>query len=319
MSDNHPEQSTQTWERQIIEKMVFESIKEQRRSRRWRIFFRLFFLFILFLLLYMLFNGGAATIKSHTALVRVQGMIAENSRASANNIVRGLRNAFEDKNTKGIILSIDSPGGSPVQSNIVFEELIRLRKENPNTKVYAVCQDLCASGAYYIAAGANDIYADKASIVGSIGVTMEGFGLVNSLEKIGATRRVFTAGTNKDFMDPFLPLKAPDVEHVQGMLDIIHNQFIGAVKLGRGDRLQESSELYTGLVWTGEQAKALGLVDGFGTVDIIARDVIKEKNIVDYTVYGDIIQRFTENLSTKFSQQIGALFGVRQTRVSTQL
>lgn len=299
------------WEREVIEKMLFESIKEQKRNRRWRIFFRLIFLAIILFVIYLFIDGTTTVIKPHTAVIRIEGTISDDSKASAENIIKGLHDAFEETNTKGIILKINSPGGTPVQANTVFEEIIRLRKKYPAVKVYAVCKDLCASGAYYIAAAADEIYTDKASLVGSIGVLMDGFGFVDTLEKVGATRRIYTSGSEKAFMDPFSPVKETDVKYVQTMLDLIHQQFINAVKEGRGSRLKENDQLFSGLVWTGQQALELGLIDGFGSADYVAKNLIKVENQIDYTAYGDFIQRFTDSFSTQFTQSIGTLFGIQ--------
>lgn len=311
MNEQPSDSTVKPWERDIIEKMLFESIKEQKRSRRWRIFFRLVFLAIILFIIYLLVDNTTTIIKPHTAIIRIDGTISDDSKASADNILRGLHDAFDDSNTKGIILKINSPGGTPVQANIVFEEIIRLRKLHPKIKVYAVCKDLCASGAYYIAAAADEIYADKASIVGSIGVLMDGFGFVDTLEKVGVTRRVYTSGSEKAFLDPFSPAKESDIKYVQVMLDLIHQQFINAVKEGRGSRLKENDLMFSGLVWTGQQAIELGLIDGFGTADYIAKHVINEENLVDFTAYGDLIQRFTDNFSTQFSRSIGTMLGIQ--------
>lgn len=311
MNDQPIDVNVKPWERDVIEKMLFETLKEQKRNRRWRIFFRLIFLALILLLIYFLMNGSSTVIKAHSAVIRIEGSIADDNKASSDNIIKGVRDAFEDSNTKGIILKINSPGGSPVQAYSVYSEIMRLRQKYPNIKVYAVCRDLCASAAYYIAAAANDIYAEKASLVGSIGVLMDGFGFVDTLQKVGVTRRLFTAGSEKGFMDPFSALKETDVQHVQTMLDLIHKQFINAVKEGRGKRLKENDLLFSGLIWTGEQAIDLGLIDGFGGVDYVAKHLIKEENLVDYTTYGDFLQRFTENLSTQFSRSVGAALGIQ--------
>ena len=302
MSEQNP---AQPWERAVIEKMLFEVIREQRRNRRWKIFFRLLGLAIIIAILVMLFSiPTATTIKPHTAVIEISGMIHENGKANAENIFEGLKEVFNDQNTKGIILNIDSPGGSPVQSGQVFDEIIRLKALHPGIKVYAVCGDICASGAYYIAAAADEIYADKASMVGSIGVLMNGFGFVGAIDKFGVERRLLTAGKNKGFLDPFSPLQASQVKYADQMLQEIHQQFIDSVKQGRGDRLKNNPELFSGLVWTGAKAQRLGLTDGLGSVQSVARDLIKEENIVDYTYHGGLLQKFADNIASQASEDI---------------
>lgn len=305
------EMDIKPWERQVIEKMLLESLKEQRRSRRWRIFFRSIILLVIIAIIFLLATSTSSVIKPHTALIRIEGEIADEGKASAENIIKGLNSAFDSTETRGIILSINSPGGTPVQANIVYEEIMRLRKLRPQIKVYAVCSDLCASGAYYIAAAADKIYADKASLVGSIGVITDGFGFVDTLQKLGVQRRVYTSGAEKGFLDPFSPVKEQDVKHLQTMLDIIHQQFITAVKEGRGSRLKNNPELFSGLVWTGQQALELGLIDGYGSVNQIAKSIIKEENVIDYTAYGDLIKRFSDTFSTSFTHSVASLLGLK--------
>jgi len=300
----------------LLEKTLLASVQEQRRSRRWGIFFKsLTFLYLLAALFMfsplMDFEKGASRKSSHTALIDIQGMIADKEAASADNIVTALRAAFDDEKTKGVILRINSPGGSPVQSGYIYDEIRRLRALKPDIKVYAVISDLGASGAYYIASAADQIYADKASLVGSIGVTAAGFGFVGTMEKLGVDRRTYTSGEHKAFLDPFQPPKPDETAFWQGVLDTTHKQFIASVKAGRGDRLKdkEHPELFSGLVWTGEQAVALGLVDGLGSSSSVARDVIGEKDIVDYTVQESPFDRFSKKLGASMAEQIAMWAG----------
>ncbi|EPN43657.1 signal peptide peptidase SppA, 36K type [Pseudomonas syringae pv. actinidiae ICMP 18807] len=298
----------------LLEKTLLASVQEQRRARRWGIFFKLLtvaFLFVAIVLPMLDFEGGAARRSSHTALIDVQGVIADKESASAENITTALRDAFGDEKTKGVILRINSPGGSPVQSGYVYDEIRRLRAEKPNIKVYAVITDLGASGAYYIASAADQIYADKASLVGSIGVTAAGFGFVGAMEKLGVDRRTYTSGEHKAFLDPFQPQKADETQFWQSVLDTTHRQFIASVKQGRGDRLKDKDhpEMFSGLIWTGEQAVALGLVDGLGSASYVAREVIKEKDIVEYTVEESPFDRFSKKLGTSIAERIAMLVG----------
>ncbi|KPW34842.1 Peptidase S49, SppA [Pseudomonas tremae] len=298
----------------LLEKTLLASVQEQRRARRWGIFFKLLtfaFLFVAVVLPMLDLEGGASRRSSHTALIDVQGVIADKEAASAENIVTALQKAFEDEKTKGVILRINSPGGSPVQSGYVYDEIRRLRATKPDIKVYAVITDLGASGAYYIASAADEIYADKASLVGSIGVTAAGFGFVGTMEKLGVDRRTYTSGEHKAFLDPFQPQKADETQFWQGVLDTTHRQFIASVKQGRGDRLKDKDhpELFSGLVWTGEQAVGLGLVDGLGNASYVARELIKEKDIVEYTVEESPFDRFSKKIGTSMAERIATLVG----------
>ena len=309
------------WERETLNRLAFAAINEQRRSRRWGIFFKsLFFIYLFVLLFYVPSEWGERAIKAgrHTALVELDGVIAANSKANADNLVAGLRAAFKDKKTAGVILRINSPGGSPVQAGYVYDEIKRLRKEHPKIKLYAVVTDICASGGYYIAAAADEIYADKASIVGSIGVLMDGFGFVDSLKKLGIERRLMTAGKHKGIMDPFSPLKKDEVKHVQGLLNKVHEQFIASVKAGRGDRLQDSPDLFSGLFWNGEEAVQLGLVDGLGSSSYVARELIGEENIVDFTPHLNYFDRFADRIGATMAnvlaQGLGLQFGAGSLR-----
>lgn len=296
------------WQQDVLTKLVFASLTEQRRTRRWNIFFKAaFFLYLLILLLVMLFpsgDGAGVTTGKHTALIEIDGVIASNGDVSADHVVTGLRNAFKNKDTKGIILRINSPGGSPVQAGYIYDEITRLRKLHPEIKVYAVIADICASGGYYIAAAADAIYADKASLVGSIGVVMNSFGFVDAIDKLGIERRLYTAGENKGFLDPFSPERKEEVAHVKNMLSQIHQQFIDVVKQGRGDKLKDSDKLYSGLIWTGEESVKLGLVDGLGSSSYVAREIIQAEEIVDYTPHERLLDRLTERLGASIASTL---------------
>ncbi len=303
------------WEREVLERLAFASLREQRRARRWGIFFKL--LLILYLvaifLVYMPGEWGGDGLPSgrHTALVEIRGVIADNEEANADTIVSGLRDAFENKHAAAVILRINSPGGSPVQAGYVNNEIARLRKQYPDKRLYAVVTDICASGGYYIAAAADEIYADKASMVGSIGVLMNGFGFVDTMKKLGVERRLITAGEHKGLLDPFSPLKDDERQHIQRMLDDIHQQFIAVVKKGRGNRLKDDPALFSGLIWTGEQALALGLVDGLGSSSYVAREIVGAEKIVDYTRRRPYFERLAERLGTGVAQALQSLFAGR--------
>ena len=286
------------WERETLEKLAFGALKEQQRSRRWGIFFKLLtFAYVTYLIL-MLFewrgSGDFIADGRHTALVELEGVIDVKSDASAEKITAALQGAFKDKNTQGVILRINSPGGSPVQSGIINDEVRRLRGVYPNTPLYVVVEDICASGGYFVAASADKIYVNRASLVGSIGVLMDGFGFVGGMEKLGVERRLLTAGENKGFMDPFSPVDPKQQEYALSMLNDIHQQFIAVVKQGRGKRLKDNPDLFSGLVWTGQKAVELGLADGFGSVESVARDVIKAESIVDYTQKSNPVERIAK-------------------------
>ncbi|WP_455230703.1 S49 family peptidase [Geopseudomonas aromaticivorans] len=304
-----------TWK--LLEKAVLAGVVEQRRARRWGIFFKgLAFLYV-FGVMFMLSPWASleksAALKSHTALIEVRGVIADEERASADNIVGSLREAFKDKNTRAVVLRINSPGGSPVQSGYIYDEIRRLRGEHPDVKLYAVIADLGASGAYYIASAADAIYADKASLVGSIGVTASGFGFVDVMSKVGVERRVYTAGEHKTFLDPFMPQKEEETRFWGSVLETTHKQFIASVKQGRGERLKdkEHPELFSGLVWSGEQALELGLIDGLGSASYVAREVVGEKNLVDFTQKESPIDRFAKKLGVGVAEQISLWAGLR--------
>ncbi|MES2818433.1 MAG: S49 family peptidase [Pseudomonadota bacterium] len=301
---------------QLLEKTLLAGVQEQRRARRWGIFFKLLTFIYLFGAIALFsplldFKGRAATSGSHTALIEVRGMIADQESASADHLVGSLRKAFEDPNTKGIILRINSPGGSPVQSGYVYDEIVRLRGEHKDIKVYAVITDLGASGAYYIASAADMIYADKSSLVGSIGVTAATFGFVGVMEKLGVDRRVYTSGEHKAFLDPFQPQKEEETRFWQSVLETTHRQFIDSVKRGRGERLKvaEHPELFSGLIWSGEQALPLGLIDGLGNTSYVAREVIGEKELVDFTVQETPFDRFAKRLGASVAENLAIWMG----------
>jgi protease-4 len=306
-NDNRQDQGE--WQRDMINRLLFSAVKEQRAARRWGIFFKLLMFVYLALLLYLYSPSEPLQLgaeSSHTALVELSGVIAPGKEASADNIVEGLRDAFEAEHSKGVILRINSPGGSPVQSGYINDEILRLRKEYPDKPLYAVISDICASGGYYVASAADKIYADKASIVGSIGVRMDSFGFVEAIDKLGIERRLLTAGEHKGFLDPFQPVKDKDVVQVKAMLGDIHQQFIDTVKSGRGERLKaDTPDLFSGYVWTGEQSIDIGLVDELGSASQVARDVIGAETLVDYTPQEEWYERFGKRLGTTLGEGIG--------------
>lgn len=294
------------WERKVLKDLAFAAIREQRAKRRWGYVFKLLILLYLVGFLVLAYSPGKLSTISepHTALVDIQGVIAPDAEANADTLVTGIREAFESEAAKGLILRLNTPGGSPVQAGLVNDEIQRLRAQRPDFPVYAVVQDVCASGGYYIAVAADEIYADKASIVGSIGVRMDSFGLTGLIDKIGVERRSLTAGENKAFLDPFLPMKQEDIEHAQEMLDIIHQQFIDVVKAGRGERLQHSDELFSGLFWSGEQAIELGLIDGLAGSGKVARELIGAEDIIDYTPRPNYLDQFAGRLGASIANLV---------------
>jgi len=293
----------------VLYELTREALVEKRRSRRWSIFFRFLFaaLILAAILAPLLSTFVNETESGHTAIVKVQGVIAEGMDASASNIVSALTKAVENKNTKGIILKINSPGGSAVQSGIVHDEIRRIREENPDLPIHAVVSDLCASGGYYIASAAENIYADKASIVGSIGVVMGTFGFTEAIEKLGIERRVLTAGENKVMLDPFMPEVPEHKAHFQSLLDNIHDQFIDVVKNGRGDRLNESNELFSGLFWTGQQSLELGLIDELSNEMSVARDVVGAKKRVVFNPEKHFVERLMDRFVSTFASKLHQL------------
>ena len=306
--NTEPAKRPEDWERGVLERLALATLNEQRRARRWGIFFKLFFAAYLVVVLVMLVGeqrGGKVLTGRHTALVELDGAIAPDSQASADNIVSSLRAAFEAKNTAGVVLRANSPGGSPVQAGYIYDEILRLREKYPKTPLYAVIGDVCASGCYYAAAAADKIYADKASIVGSIGVLMNGFGFVDTMKKLGVERRLLTAGEHKGFLDPFSSMKPEDRMHAQKLLNRIHRQFIERVRAGRGEVLKESKDMFSGLFWTGEDALEMGLVDEFGNASYVAREVIGAEEIVDFTQRENVFDRFAKRLGMAMAETLG--------------
>ena len=298
MSDSNDGQ----WERKVLEKVALEAVAEQRRARRWGIFFKLLGFGYLAVILGLVVDWGQADKLAEgakfTALVNLNGVIKAKGDANAEHVISGLQAAFEDKHTAGVILRINSPGGSPVQSGIINDEIGRLRAAHPTIPLHVVVEDVCASGGYYVAAAADKIFVDKASIVGSIGVLMDGFGFTGAMDKLGVERRLLTAGESKGFLDPFSPQNEHHKDHAKQMLGEIHQQFIDVVRKGRGKRLKETPEMFSGLMWSGAKSIELGLADGFGTVDSVARDVFKASDVRDFSV--------KQNFAEKFAKQFGA-------------
>ena len=293
------------WERSLITKLATDALAEQRRRRRWGIFFKLLtFAYVTVVLLLMVDWSSRADFsgKKHTAMVELNGIIAPGADGSAEKITTALEAAFKDKGTQGVILRINSPGGSPVQAQTIYDEMRRLRKKYPDIPLYAVVEDICASGGYFVAVGADRIYVGKASIVGSIGVLMNGFGFTGLMDKLGVERRLITAGKNKGMLDPFSPEREQDKEYIQTMMKDIHEQFISVVREGRGKRLKETPDMFSGLIWTGEKSVELGLADGYGSLDSVARDVIKAEDIVDYTVK----EGFAEKVAKRFGASVAS-------------
>ena len=305
--------SGNNWERQVLEKLALGALQEQRRARRWGIIFKSLTFIYLFALLFLGLGWIGRTdvpiSGKHTALVELRGVISADSQASADNITAGLQEAFKDKNTKGVVLRINSPGGSPVQAGYINDEIRRLRAKHPDIQIYAVIEDVCASGGYYVAAAADRIFVDKASIVGSIGVLMDGFGFAGALEKLGVERRLLTAGENKGFLDPFSPLDPKQKEFAQNLLSEVHQQFIQVVRQGRGKRLKENPELFSGLVWTGQKSIELGLADAMGNLDYVAREVIKAEQVVDFTPKEGIAERFVKRFGAAVADTLMSLYG----------
>jgi len=298
------------WERRVLERLATDGLREQRRARRWGIFFKLLAFGLLFFVLFAALGAWTGSerlcLDKCTAMVEIQGEIDATSRASADNVIAGLQAAFKNKGTQGVVLKINSPGGSPVQAGEINDEIRRLRGKYPDTPIYAVVEEICASGAYYVAVAADKIYVDKASLVGSIGVIMDGFGFVGALDKLGIERRALTAGENKAFLDPFLPLSAKQKEYAQQMLGDIHQQFVAVVRAGRGSRIKDSPELFSGLVWNGKRSIELGLTDALGSVRSVARDVVKAEDIVDFTVQENVAERVARKFGAAIGRSVAA-------------
>ena len=304
---------TSGWEREVIEKPALAAVTEQRRTRRWGIFFKsLMFVYLAVILGISLYptlkqNMSSSDGEGHTAIINITGVIAEGKEANADSIIKSLRNAVKNEETKGIILHVNSPGGSPVQSSYIFNEIRKIKAENPKIPIYAVASDICASGCYFIASAADKIFVNPSSLIGSIGVIMDGFGFVETMKKLGVERRLVTAGAHKALMDPFSPAKAEEQKYMQDVLAQVHQQFIAAVKEGRGDRLKENEEIFSGLVWTGEQSIKIGLADDYGNDDSVATDVIGAKKRVNFTIEERLIDRIAGKMGASFAQGIGSL------------
>lgn len=294
------------WERDTLEKLVFATVHERRAARRWSIFFKLSFLLLAFFTLWSLYDfnftgSDGELVGTHTALIEIEGSIEDEGNGAADVVIPSLNKAFSDRESRAVVLKINSPGGSAVQAGAIVDEIIRLRKVYPAKPVYVVVDEICASGGYYIAAAADRIYVNKASIVGSVGVLMDGFGFTGAMDKLGVERRLLTAGEHKGFLDPFSPQSDTHKAHAQAMLNEIHQQFIAVVRSGRGARLKETPETFSGLFWSGAKAVDMGLADGFGTVESVARDVVKVEDIVDYTAQEGLPERVLK----KFGAAVG--------------
>jgi len=297
------------WERQALEKVALAAVYEQRKSRQWGIFFKALTFLYLFIILFAVMGWmgeGEKVLGKHTALVDMQGVISSDE-ISADMVVSGLQSAFEDKHTQGVILRINSPGGSPVQAGQIYDEIKRLRALHPRIPLYVVVDDICASGGYYVAAAADKIFVDKASLVGSIGVLMDGFGFTKAMDKLGVERRLLTAGENKGFLDPFSPSDPKQEAYAKTMLEEIHQQFIDVVRKGRGKRLKETPDMFTGLVWSGAKSIELGLTDAFGSTDYVAREIIKAEDIVDFTPRDDLVSRLADKLGIGMAKALNPL------------
>lgn len=309
------DKNSSDWHRDLVEKLATDALAERRKTRRWGIFFKLLtFAYIgglLFLLLPKDWSETVTTDEDHTALVELEGLIAPGEEASADNVVTGLRDAFEDENTKAVILRINSPGGSPVQSSYMYKEILRLREKYPDIPLYAVVSDICASGGYYVAAAADEIYVNESSLIGSIGVLINGFGFVDAMEELGVERRLLTAGEHKGILDPFSPLDGFDQVHVKDLLNTLHDTFIDAVKSGRGDKLNGSDDvLFSGLFWNGEKGIELGLADAIGSASYVAREVVGAEDLVDFTAKEDPIKRLADRLGASMGHAISRIVGL---------
>ena len=303
MSDSHlnNDSNNAIWAQATLEKIALAGLQEQKRARRWSLFFKALLFILLFVILFITlgwFSNSAKSTKAHTALIDISGVIGANDAVNADSVIASLHDAYDNKGTKGIILRINSPGGSPVQAGIINDEIKRQKKLHPSIPVYAVVEDVCASGGYYIAVAADKIYVDKASIIGSIGVLMDGFGFTGTMQKLGVERRLMTAGTNKAMLDPFSPVNPKHQAYAQAMLDQIHDQFITVVREGRGSRLKETPDTFSGLFWSGEQGIKMGLADELGSSDYVAREVIKQEDVVDFT--------YQEGIADRFAKKFGA-------------
>ncbi len=295
----------------VVDRLVFAALREQTRARRWRIGFTLFFIAYLIFVTFTLMTagddgfgvGGEADGKKHTAVVKLSGLISSGEKAGSEKMITGIRKAFEHKDTAGIVLEINSPGGSPVQSAYIFDEIMRLKQKHDSIPLYAVVTDIAASGGYFVASAADKIYVNKSSLVGSIGVRLDAFGFVDLMQKLGIERRLLTAGENKGLFDPFLPEQETQKQHLQSMLDQVHGHFIDAVKQGRGDRLDQSQDIFSGLIWSGEQSLELGLADAYGSTRSVARELEAEE-IVDFTPQTDLLERIADRIGSSAGRSV---------------
>ncbi len=314
MINNIPSNSTPD-SQILLNQIIIDYIKEEKRKRRWRWFMRVVYLLIIGLIVYQLYGNGneeiGSNIKAHVGLIDVNGEIFDSKAANADDFAKGMESAYKNSGLKALILRINSPGGSPVQAEYMYNTVKYYQEKFPEVKVHAVCVDLCASAAYYIAVAAEDIYASPASMVGSIGVLYSGFGFVDVMKKIGIDRRLQTAGVNKGFLDPFSPESNAQKQKLQVMLDQVHQQFINRVKEGRGDRLQINNDTFSGLFWSGEEALPMGLIDGFASSRQLARDVIKIDSMIDYTHKQNILDRVTKNFGTAMADELPLSLGVK--------
>lgn len=314
MKEDNPSQSIQPDAQTLLNSIIMDYMKESKWKKRWRWFMRILFLTLILTAVWFAVSedteerGGHN--KPHVGVIDLNGEIFDGKEASADDFAKGMDSAYKNKGLKALILRINSPGGSPVQAEYMYNSVNYYQKKYPDVKVYAVCVDLCASAAYYVAAAAEEIYASPASMVGSIGVLYNGFGFVDLMNKMGVTRRLQTAGSNKGFLDPFTPETEDQKKKLQEMLDIVHRQFINRVKEGRGDRLKIDDDTFSGLLWTGEQAKERGLIDGFASTGQLARDVIKIKSVVDYTHKPNLLDKVTKNLGTAMADALPTSLGI---------
>lgn len=303
------------WHRDLVEKLATDALAERKRSRRWGIFFKLLTFAYLCAVFFVLLpedwsDKGMGKNEPHTAVVDLEGLIAAGEKASADNVVTGLRDAFEDENTEAVILRINSPGGSPVQSSYMYKEIVRLREKYPDIALYAVVADMCASGGYYVASAADEIYVDESSVIGSIGVLINGFGFVDAMDEFGIERRLMTAGKHKGILDPFSPMNEFDREHASELLTSLHATFIEAVKAGRGDKLKgDDAELFSGLFWNGKEGIALGLADAIGSTSYVAREVVGVEEIVDFTAKEDPFERLARRFGAAAGETLARISG----------
>lgn len=311
--NNNPSTDSSQDSQSLLQLMVLDYFKEKKRQQRWRWFVRAIWISILVIGIYCVFfyKNSSVGNKEHVGLLDISGEIADSKTGSADNFSKGIQNAYKNKGIKALILRINSPGGSPVQAEYIFNTIKYYKTKYPEIPIYSVCVDLCASAAYYIAVSTDKIYASPSSMVGSIGVLYNGFGFVDGMEKLGVTRRLFTAGVNKGFLDPFSPMIDYQKQKLQTMLDVIHQQFIARVKEGRGSRLKANDEVFSGLVWTGEQALDLGLIDGLGSSGQLAREIIKIETVVNYTAKQNVFERMAQNMGSAMADELPLSLGIK--------